>query len=137
VHGEIVYVTERCVVLDIGVLAYREFSPPEWMRRGTWVRGNLYLGIDPFFYFEDLAHVQGIPPLIHGWQINRIEIETAPFIETLDESGRRLLMRDEAKSAYCEIEQTDAWKDDNGHGAYILHCSMLNQPPTHRLHLLS
>ncbi len=136
-NGQIVFVNEQCVVLDIGVLSYRQFSPPEWMQAGAWVCGDLYLGIDPFFYFEDLAHTAGMPPMIYEWQLNRIEIETAPFIETLDESGRRLLTRDETKSAFREIERTDAWKDDDGNGAYVLHCSMLERPRTHGLHLKS
>jgi len=69
-----------------------------------------------------------MPPLIYTWHINRIGIETAPFIETLDARGTRTMVRDEAKSAYRDIPETDAWKDDNGDGEYVLECTLADIP---------
>ena len=129
VNAEVVFVAKRCFVIDLGVLAYREAEPPKSIRKGSWLEAEIYLGVDPFFYFEDLAHVQGMPPLIYNWHINKIGIETAPFIETVDAHGTRIMVRDETKSAFQEIRQTDAWKDDNGHGEYVLDCALMDVPP--------
>lgn len=128
VNAEVVFVSSRCYVIDFGVLAYREAEPPKSIRKGSWVQAEVFLGVDPFFYFEDLSHVKGMPPLIYSWHINKIEIETAPFLETIDGRGGRMLVRDETKSAFREIQQTDAWKDDNGHGEYVFDCTLMDIP---------
>jgi hypothetical protein len=31
--------------------------------------------------------------------------------------------------AEFEIEQTDAWKDDSGHGEYVVECTLMDVPP--------
>jgi hypothetical protein len=72
--------------------------------------------------------VKGMPALIYNWHINKIGIQSAPFIETLDKRGTRIMVRDESKSAFHEIQQADAWKDDNGHGEYVLECALMDVP---------
>jgi hypothetical protein len=129
VNAEVVFIAERCFFIDFGVLAYREAEPPKAIRKGSWLQAEIYLGVDPFFYFEDLAHVKGMPPLIYSWHINKIGIETAPFIETVDARGTRMMVRDETRSAFRETQQTDAWKDDNGHGEYVFDCTLMDVPP--------
>ena len=42
---------------------------------GVAVSGELYLGVDPYFYFERLFRTPGMPPLIYEWQIEGIAIE--------------------------------------------------------------
>jgi hypothetical protein len=133
VNGEVVFVAERCFVVDFGLLAYRDGEPAEWAREGSWLEAEIYLGVDPFFYFEELAHVKGIPPLIYSWQVNKIGVETAPFIETVDAQGTAILVRDETKSAFRQIQQTDAWKDDGGHGEYVLDCTLIDVAPIREL----
>lgn len=54
INAEVIFAAKRCFVIDLGVLAYREAEPPKSIRKGAWLRGEIYLGIDPFFYFEDL-----------------------------------------------------------------------------------
>jgi hypothetical protein len=48
------------------------------VRRGGWLRGNVYIGVDPYFYFEQLGHEPGAPALIYDWKIEKIEMQTAP-----------------------------------------------------------
>lgn len=127
--AEVIHVSSRAWVIDFGVPAYQQTEPPKNVHKGTWLEAVVYLGIDPFFYFEELAHVEGMPPLIYSWDITKIGIETAPFIETTDARGTRVMVRDEAKSAFREIDKTDAWTDDNGHAEYVLHCSLVHRPP--------
>lgn len=126
IRAQIVCVLKGAWVVDFGVQAFQQSKPLKGIRKGDWIAADIDLGIDPFFYFEALAHAQGMPPLIYAWFIRKIAIQTAPFIETTDEQGRRILTRDESKSAYREIEETHAWTDENGFGEYVLTCELLD-----------
>jgi hypothetical protein len=53
-------------------------------------------------------------------QHEKIELNTAPWIETRNERGGIVLTRDEESSRWTEVEKTDAWNDDGGRGAYRL-----------------
>jgi hypothetical protein len=44
--GQVVYLTEDVLVLDMSVLAYQECEPPDFASQGSWVAGQVYLGID-------------------------------------------------------------------------------------------
>ncbi|HEY0910162.1 MAG TPA: hypothetical protein VGD75_08005, partial [Bradyrhizobium sp.] len=81
VLGQVVYVADDWWVMDVGVLAFREERPPTNLRRGNWLCGKIFIGIDPFFYFERLAHQPGAPGLIYDWKIEKIEVQTSPLIE--------------------------------------------------------
>jgi hypothetical protein len=129
VVGEVVYLMPEVWVLDFGICAFQESKPPEEMALGKFVAAEIYLGIDPFFYFERLCIRSGMPPLIYSWKINSIGQKTAPFIETHEPSGQKLMVRDERKFGLKAIKRTDAWNDDNGHGEYILTSTQLGLPP--------
>ena len=51
-------------VIDCGIAAYQECALPPGIGIGESVNGVAYLGVDPFFYFERLHEVPGMPPLI-------------------------------------------------------------------------
>lgn len=129
VNAQLIFVDKHCCVIDFGVLAYQRVEPPKTLQHGMWLEAEINLGIDPFFYFESLTRIKGMPPLIYTWHVHKIEVETAPFIESVDAMGHRLLMRDETKSAFREVQQTNAWSDDNGRGEYVLSCTLLDVPP--------
>jgi hypothetical protein len=76
---------------------------------GSWISGEISIGIDPFDYFERLAREPDAPCLIYDWQIEKIE--------------RRMGL------GWSEIDKTDAWKDDRGLAEYLLHCKRLDGPP--------
>lgn len=129
--GEVIFLSDAVWVLDFGVRAFRESKPPNGISVGSFVTAEIHLGIDPFFYFEYLYDLQGMPPLIFTWIINSIDQQTAPFIESREAPGRKLLIRDQKKLGYKTIPKTDAWKDDGGHAEYILTCELLQTPPKH------
>jgi len=116
-------------VIDFGLSAFQQTTPPTAMREGDWVAADIYLGIDPFFYFEQPAHSRGMPPLIYDWIIREILVQTAPFIETRDDNGTRLLDWDESKSEFQSVENTDAWKVDSVRAGYVLRSELLGTPP--------
>jgi hypothetical protein len=120
--GNVIYQAKEAWVIDVGVLAYQEGAPPENIKQGDDVEGEIYIGIDPFFYFEDLYKLPGMPTLTYKFRIKCILLETTPWLESTDETGRKVLARDATKESYREVSQTNAWEDDNGHGHYILKC---------------
>ncbi len=130
--GEVIFLTDAVWVLDFGISAFRESKPPKGINVGSFVTAEIYLGIDPFFYFEYLYNSQGMPPLILTWKINAIGQQTAPFIESREPSGQKLLIRDVKKLGYKTIAKTDAWNDDGGHAEYILTCEQIQAPPKHK-----
>jgi hypothetical protein len=111
--------------------AFREDkSSKHKFRPGDCVRGEISFAIDPFFYFERLARQDGAPALIYDWTITKIEMQTAPRIETKP----KYFERDPLLLGWREIEKTDAWQDDDRSAEYLLHCRCAQASPRHRLH---
>ena len=127
--GEVIYLTPEVWVLDFGICAFQESKPPAGTQVGSFVTAKIHLGIDPFFYFEYLHSLPNMPSLMYSWNINSISQQTAPFVETREPSGRKVLIRDAMKLGYKLISKTDAWKDDNGNAEYVLRCTRLGVPP--------
>jgi|SRR6185437_10849242 len=121
VLGQVVYVADDWWVVDIGVLTFREERLPTELRQGSWLRGKIFIGIDPFFYFERLAHQPGAPPLIYDWKIEKIEEQTSPLIEVRP----RVMTRDPNQLGWKEVDKTNAREDA---GEYLLHCSRMGGP---------
>ncbi len=118
----VIFVHEECWVIDFGLMAYQARKPPDHIRIGDILTGQVYLGVDPFFYSEGLCRLQGIPELRYPFKVQAIELETTPMLETIGADGRRVLTRDEARRAYVDVDKTDAVKDDKGSGHYVLEC---------------
>ena len=132
VCGIVRYLSADAWVIEFdSVLAYQHSKPPQGIEVGSTVCGEIWLGVDHFFYFETLYRIPGIPPSIYHWRIDRIAIETAPFLESLDERGRRLLVRDASRHAREDRQRTDAWHDDAGRGNYVFTCTRLPIPPSY------
>ena len=100
--------TAEIWVVDFGLLAYSENPPPAFATLEAAVTGDVYLGVDPFFYFERLCRLPGMPELRYDWQINSILLETTPWISGSDASGREVRQRDESRISYRQVERTDA-----------------------------
>jgi len=66
-----------------------------------------------------------MPALIYAWDVIGIARQVAPFVP----AGPRLLVRDEAKLGWEEIEETMAWSDDEGRADYVLRCELLLDEP--------
>jgi hypothetical protein len=128
--GRVVHVADDWWVVDFGLLAFREDkSSKHTFRADDCVRGEISFGIDPFFYFERLARQDDAPALIYDWTIAKIEMQTAPRIETKP----KYFERDPRLLGWRAIEQTDAWHDDDGGAEYLLHCRRNEVPPRRRL----
>ena len=64
VRGPVIFAGPKVWVIATDTfMAFQEKPLPEHVRVGSWVEGEVYLGIDPFFYFEHLHRLDGMPPL--------------------------------------------------------------------------
>jgi hypothetical protein len=122
VCGQVVYCRNNVWVLDAGFLAYQESQPPAFVTEGAWVEGEIYLGIDPFMYFEGLKNQSGMPSLTYSFRIGQIFLETTPWLTKADESGGTMMMRDQQNESFREVRETNAWNDDDGNAHYVLKC---------------
>jgi hypothetical protein len=124
VEGTVVFSAKDAWVMDCGFLAYSPHTPPAFAVPGAGIKGEVYVGIDPFFYFEDLCKIRGMPELRSDWRINSILLETTPWRVGHDAFGREMMERDESQTSYKTVERTDAWNDDKWGAHYILDCTM-------------
>ena len=122
--GRVVFADAAAWVCDFGVLAYRSEDHPHWAAVGTSVAGEIYLGIDPFDYFERLRKLPGMPVLTYRVSIERIWLETTPWVEGTGHDGRRFRHRKDGEPTFREIAATDAWKDDDSSAHYLLECRL-------------
>lgn len=94
VRARVAYVAEGVWVIDAGAfMAFRE-RPHEGTQLGAFVEGDVYVGIDPFFYFERLYRIPAMPPLSYGWLIREIQLETTPWRDGRLPNGTRTRERD-------------------------------------------
>ena len=118
VEGRTIHQASRWSAIDVGFLAYRQYPSPPPRR----FEGEIWVGVDPFFYFETLSLQRGAPPLIFDWSIHRIEVETAPRI-----SQNNMWIYDPAQLCLKDVEDTRRGED------FVLHCERLSAEPRHRL----
>ena len=133
---DMVLLTTDIAVHDLGILVYRESNCiPDWLRPGNRIATTIGLGVDPFFYFERLSKIPGVPPMVYSWKIENILRQTAPFVEKIAEDGplrgQKIMTRDQNRLGREAIPKTDAWNDDDGHGNYVLRCKLLPIEPKH------
>ena len=127
INSRVVFVSPEVWVLDFGIMAYQKRTPPPFAKVGSWVAGEIYLGIDPFFYFEDPHKLPGMPALQYDWRIKRIRLETTPWLSTKRPEGGTLMERDKTKESFREFERTDAWEDDERRGSYEMECERIGK----------
>jgi hypothetical protein len=126
IRGKVAHVRDiEWWAIDTGILMFREERPPPGVEQGSWVSGEVYVGMDPFFYKESLSRHHTAPGLIYDWLIKGIQIQTAPLIK----SEGNYMIRDREKLGWREVDATDAWRDDKGSAEYVLHCERLDNPP--------
>jgi hypothetical protein len=122
VRAKVVFVHPTVWVIDFGVLAYWEAEPPSSAKIGDWVEGDIFVGIDPFFYKEYLHKLTGIPNLYYNWKVEGVLREDTPWLSAVNERGGVNLSRDAARARWTEVQHTQAWEDDDGRSSYVLRC---------------
>ena len=129
VRARVVFIGRGVWVIDAGAfLAFQEREPPADVGLGEWLEGEVYVGIDPFFYFEYLHATDGMPPLTYTWGVKKILRETTPWMEASDEQGRPYRTRDASRETFVPTRRTAAWHDDNHDAHYVLECEQRGGP---------
>ena len=126
VNAEVVVCTDNWHAIYFGVRAIREQPPPNEFAIGSRVRGTICLGVDPYFYKEYLHKDELGRSMVYSWNIDRIQIETAPYIESFHPKKGKSLIRDPDLRGWKDICSTNAWTDDDGHAEYLLDVSLVD-----------
>lgn len=122
ISATVTTVREEAWVIDFGIQAYDESPPAPDIEVGIGVAGTVYLGVDPFAYFERLAQLRGMPPLVYTWDIITIRRMLGPH--ALDASGAREPL------PFEQLARTDGWHDENdGVAEYVFDCQLVDVPP--------
>jgi hypothetical protein len=124
VCGQVVYSRPGVWIIDFGVKTFENTPIPQFAV-GSWVTGEIEIGIDPFDYGTDLCKRDGMPDLLTDWQIHRIDRDDTPWLESTNESGGKMRVRDHQSIRWTEVNVTDAWTEDS---TYLLHIN-LEKPP--------
>jgi hypothetical protein len=123
VKAEVIYARPDVWVIDFGVRAFSETAPPAFAQVGSWVEGDIFVGIDPFFYMEYLHKLPDMPSLFYDWKVEAISRDDTPWLSTVNERGGVTLSRDTTRVQWTEVERTLAWDDDKGRSSYVLRCA--------------
>jgi len=126
-------------VCDFGVLAYcSDFylpnPPPPWAHVGASVTGEAYLSIDPFNQFNDAEALRkwpGLPSLVYRFRVERIWLETTPWVQEKDHEGRPSWWhRQDGPLTFRQIAATGLPDDQSSAkewfpAHYVLECQLL------------
>lgn len=134
VNAKVLFVGRESWVIDFGLRAFNNQPPPKGVKVGDTFSAEIWLGIDYYLYFQALSKIDSVPPLIYTWNIQQIQMQTAPFIKTISTKpgrlfGKEIFVRDASKLAYKEISATDAKRDDDGSANYLLTCEETGEMP--------
>jgi hypothetical protein len=115
--GRVTFRKEDFTVIDFGRRAYSEQKIVADI--GQWITGQLYIGIDPFMYFESWERRADVPKIKSEWRVDRIFRDTTPLVE----EKPKYFVRDESRFSEIEVPKTDASNDDDGNASYVLECT--------------
>ena len=135
-------------MIDFGrvrAYSYFQLSNVKHPRVGDRLEGRASLFVDPFFYFEEMAELSGVPPAIYTWRIDAIEL-CVSAVEWVPKDDPRVFkqyrrrggtqthfrVRVGGPDKWRTIEKTRMWKDDDESiaGGYRLQCTLQPDPPT-------
>jgi hypothetical protein len=133
INGEVAVATDDLLMLDFGLLAYREVRERPALGTG-WRAGTVSLGVDPFFYFEGHAKRPDVPPAIYSWDITGLWRQSAPFFATNIPGAGQVMVRDEERLGWMWLGKTDAWADDDGNADYLVRARLRPEAPTRDIH---
>ncbi|QWZ09955.1 hypothetical protein KRR39_09620 [Nocardioides panacis] len=123
VTAQIVHDRPNAQVIDFGMLAYHFIGiadPEHQPHVGAWVTGVINLSVDPFFYFDELAHEEGFPALTYSWTVHEIQERTGT--DALRDGASTV--RADTGPGLVTVERTDAWGDVSKLPGYLLRCGM-------------
>jgi hypothetical protein len=107
VNAEVLYLQPKVLVIDFGLHAFSESITPDFSLQGSWIQGEIEIGINHFSYKESLYNDANMPSLLYDWIVSRIERNDTPWLETHNSLGKKVLNRDEHNERWVDIQKTD------------------------------
>jgi hypothetical protein len=127
-EGQTVFRGDIVWVLDAGLLMYHEQRSHPIPAPGTGWDGELSLEVDPYYYFEDFARQPGIPPLVYRWRIERLLLDTTPYLEAINEDGSKIYRPDLSRRAAVEVSATEILPPGQRRQIFRMECSWRGDP---------
>ncbi len=137
--SEVSYITKHenfLCILDLGFKVGGGYRDLKDVSAGSYLIGQATLFVDDENYWYKLRDDPNYPPLVYTWQINRILLNTTPYIPVITPGGNKTQERDASRQSYLELDKTDVWEDGKKYGvfpSYVLHCTLLDIPPKYTL----
>lgn len=119
VIAQVVFKKGDITIIDFGYKAFTDHRLD--VAEGDWIKAEIYICVDPYTYFERRSRKDGVPEISYAWRIKEIYLETTPRIEEIP----RHFVRDKNRFSEVSVQKTNAWKDDDGYGDYILECEIV------------
>lgn len=132
IQAPVVFAGPECWVIDVGFLTYTKAENKDGFKPGDQIEMEGYLGIDPFYYFEELHELKDIPAMIYRWHLERILLDTTPWVTKKNKKGESTRIRNMSESSSQPVDRTNAWDDDDGNAAYTLEVNLLLYGPCRR-----
>ena len=124
--GEAVFSSLDLTILDVGVRCYHEGAVSAPLSVGEFAAGELYLGVDPFFWKDSLSRRPGMPSLTYRWQVTGISVETTPWILSHDSRGREIWRHDDRVApSFLPVVRTGEGPDDQKSWHFVLSCELI------------
>ena len=109
------------MVIDVGhLLMMGAFPMAALPTIGDTLGGRGPLAVSGVFS-QSGSHPNGMPNVRYRWMVDRIQMQTAPWVE-FEPRGFR---RDLSKSGYRDLPRTSMWTDDKGSADYLISCRLL------------
>jgi hypothetical protein len=128
VAGPIVYGSADTLVLDCGLELY--LRRPDDLTDAAAVTGRGYLWMEAPGEWP-WAEAEAFPPLAYAWEIERIRLETTPWVPI--PGSTNAFERDLRRQSFEEIKETDATGADDRHDRhgpdYVFDCRLLDETP--------
>jgi len=120
-------------VLNIGFNIAVGYSNFKGAVVGSYLIGQGFLFVSDDNLWYNFGTDPTYPPLVYTWQINRIRLNTTPYITVTTPVGNKTQERDQSRLSFVESAKTDVWEDLKKYGLgsaqYVLHCTLLDIPP--------
>jgi hypothetical protein len=127
IEAKVVAESGRVRFFDFGLAAYvhatRLETDPRSLAGVSWFTATTELAVDWFTYFDDLAKLPGVPPLIYPWTITGVWRKVRRAIDGPEQQESENQVR------YTALEKTDALGFDSAHFEYLLRCRLESHSP--------
>lgn len=124
--GTVVFVAEKVWACDFGPVMAYDHGPLSWAIVGANVSGEVYLGVEPFDYFERHHKLPGMPALTYRFLIERILLETYPLIYSPDENAYKASDTPRTREEVATTERVRVREDRYKIGShFVLDCTVL------------